>query len=89
MAEIQNRLIYDELNYNRTILADEHHSLMSTMTAEQRGVYDRILSRVNANKPGFFFVYGYGGTGKTYIWRSLSAALRSAGHIVLTVASMG
>jgi len=89
VADVQNRLIYDELNYNRNILVEEHRNLMTTMTDEQRGVYDRILSRVHTNKPRFFFVYGYGGTGKTYIWRSLSAALRSAGHIVLTVASSG
>ncbi|KAK2371204.1 hypothetical protein QL285_084180 [Trifolium repens] len=33
-----NRLIYDELNYDRQALADEHRKLMSTMTTEQRGV---------------------------------------------------
>jgi ATP-dependent DNA helicase PIF1 len=37
----------------------------------------------------FYFLYGYGGTGKTYIWRALSAALRSTGEIVLAVASSG
>ena len=36
-----------------------------------------------------FFLYGYGGTGKTFIWRSLSAGLRSKGEIVLTVVSSG
>ncbi|GJS08334.1 hypothetical protein Tco_0365130 [Tanacetum coccineum] len=38
---------------------------------------------------GFFLLYGYGGTGKTYVWRTLSAALRSKGEIVLNVASSG
>jgi ATP-dependent DNA helicase PIF1 len=62
---------------------------MSTMTAEQRRIYDKIMSRVDRKRPGFFFLYGYGGTGKTFIWRALSAALRSRGEIVLTVASSG
>ncbi|CAJ2653406.1 unnamed protein product [Trifolium pratense] len=84
-----NRLIYDELNYDHIALADEHRKLMSTMTVEQRRIYDKIMTRVNEEKPGFFFLYGYGGTGKTYIWRALSAALRSRGEIVLTVASSG
>ncbi|PNX77341.1 ATP-dependent DNA helicase PIF1, partial [Trifolium pratense] len=84
-----NRLIYDELNYDTKLLAEEHCKLMSTMTAEQQKIYDRIISRVHENKPGFFFLNGYGGTGKTYIWRALSAALRSKGEIVLTVASSG
>ncbi|WJX54791.1 DNA helicase [Trifolium repens] len=84
-----NRLIYDELNYDRQTLAEEHLRLMSTMTSEQRRVYDKIMTRIEEQKPGLFFLYGYGGTGKTYIWRALSAALRSVGQIVLAVASSG
>jgi ATP-dependent DNA helicase PIF1 len=84
-----NRLIYDELNYDRESLVEEHHMLMSTMTTEQRKVYDKIMARIQGNQPGLFFLYGYGGTGKTYIWRALSAGLRSTGEIVLAVASSG
>ena len=40
-------------------------------------------------KGGMFFLYGYGGTGKTFMWNTLSSALRSEGKIVLTVASSG
>jgi ATP-dependent DNA helicase PIF1 len=71
------------------MLSEEHARLMSTMTLEQRKVYDKIITRVNENKPGVFFLYGYGGTGKTFIWRALSAGLRSRGDIVLNVASSG
>ncbi|MCI25253.1 helicase-like protein, partial [Trifolium medium] len=77
MPDIGNRLIYDELNYDRQSLSKEHAALMSTMTAEQRRIYDKIMARIERKMPGFFFLYGYGGTGKTYIWRALSAALRS------------
>ncbi|XP_022019341.1 ATP-dependent DNA helicase PIF4-like [Helianthus annuus] len=38
---------------------------------------------------GVFFVYGYGGTGKTFLWKTFSAALRSKGEVVLNVASTG
>ncbi|KAL3646345.1 hypothetical protein CASFOL_011525 [Castilleja foliolosa] len=51
--------------------------------------YSKIISAVNSNSSGVFFVYGYGGTGKTYLWRTLLAELRSKGHIVLNVASSG
>ncbi|XP_076951289.1 uncharacterized protein LOC143624565 [Bidens hawaiensis] len=44
---------------------------------------------VQQNKGGVFFVYGYGGTGKTYLWKTLSTAIRSKGEIILTVASSG
>nr|GFD27877.1 ATP-dependent DNA helicase PIF1-like [Tanacetum cinerariifolium] len=36
-----------------------------------------------------FFVYGYGGTGKTHLYKTMSATLRSKGDIVLNVASSG
>jgi len=34
-----------------------------------------------------FFLYGCGGTGKTFMWKTLSCALRYKGMIVLNVAS--
>ena len=37
----------------------------------------------------FFFAYDYGETGKTLVWRTLSASLRSKGEIILNVASSG
>ncbi|XP_025652652.1 uncharacterized protein [Arachis hypogaea] len=40
-------------------------------------------------KGGVFFLYGYGGTGKTFVWKTLAAALRSKSQVVLTVASSG
>jgi hypothetical protein len=33
-----NRLIYDELNYDKQLLAKEHRNLMSTMTLEQKSI---------------------------------------------------
>jgi len=89
LPDLQNSFIHDEINYNRGELANEHHQLMSTMTDEQRNVYDRIMGSVDEKKPGIFFLYGYGGTGKTFIWKAMSAAIRSRGEIVLTVASSG
>ncbi|XP_074374046.1 uncharacterized protein LOC141714425 [Apium graveolens] len=38
---------------------------------------------------GLFFVYGSGGCGKTFLWRTLICKLRSQGKIVLPVTSSG
>jgi len=38
---------------------------------------------------GVYFLYGYGGIGKTFMWKTLSSAVCSNGGIVLTVASNG
>jgi hypothetical protein len=57
--QARNMLIYDELNYDKHVLANEHVRLMTTMTLEQKRIYDTIMARVNANQPGVFFLYGY------------------------------
>ncbi|CAH9100410.1 unnamed protein product [Cuscuta epithymum] len=84
-----NRLVYDELRYDRKKLAEEHANLLGNLTNEQRVVYDTIIKAIDADSGGVFFVYGYGGTGKTFVWNTLSAAIRSKGEIVLNVASSG
>lgn len=52
-----NRLIYDELRYNKDSLKEEHDRLMSTLTTEHKGIYDTIMARVDANEQGLFFFY--------------------------------
>ncbi|GJW09133.1 ATP-dependent DNA helicase PIF1-like protein [Tanacetum coccineum] len=47
------------------------------------------MDYVNNKKGGIFFVYGYGGNGKTYIYKTTSVALCSQGEIALNVASSG
>lgn len=84
-----NRLIQDELSYRRSVMTDQHDRFCNSLTSEQKEVYDTILSSVKANNGGVFFLYGYGGTGKTFVWKTLSTALRSKGKIVLNVASSG
>ncbi|XP_070003274.1 uncharacterized protein [Nicotiana sylvestris] len=84
-----NRLIRDELHYNKRTLAEEHQQLVKNLTDEQKSVYEKIMRDVNEDKGGFFFLYGFGGTCKTFIWRTLSSAIRSRGDIVLIVASSG
>lgn len=70
-------MVSDELSYDRSQLASEHLTYISTMTDEQRIVYDSVMERALMDIGGVFFVYGYGGTGKTFIWNTLSAGLRS------------
>nr|GEV90231.1 hypothetical protein [Tanacetum cinerariifolium] len=84
-----NILIHDELCYNKDELVTEHETLFLNLTTEQKNVYTKVLTTVEKKARGVFFVYGYGGTGKTYVWRTLSASLRSKGEIILNVASSG
>ncbi|XP_074278200.1 uncharacterized protein LOC141601796 [Silene latifolia] len=84
-----NTMVMDELSYDKESLQAEHASQLSLMTDEQTTVYNEIMEAIASNQGGVFFVYGYGGTGKTFIWRTLCATLRNKGEIVLPVASNG
>ncbi|XP_072081082.1 uncharacterized protein [Arachis hypogaea] len=59
------------------------------MNEAQRKAFHIISNVVNKHKGIFFFVYGYGRTSKSYLYKTLSAVIRSEGHIVLNVASSG
>ncbi|XP_058742646.1 ATP-dependent DNA helicase PIF1-like [Vicia villosa] len=90
MAQFRNSLMVAELNYDRKNLSALHKTLMSSLTAEEMSVYQKIMNSVTTGTGGFYFLHGYGGTGgKTFIWKTLSAAVRSQGLIVLHVASSG
>ena len=55
-------------------------------TDEQKHIFDTIINVVNRGTGGMFFLYGYEGTGKTFMWKT---ALHSKGDIMLLVASSG
>ncbi|KAG4969869.1 hypothetical protein JHK82_035566 [Glycine max] len=54
--------VYRRRNDGRTISKNE----------EQKQIYNRIMQAVNNNEGDMFFLYGYGGTGKICIWRTLA-----------------
>ena len=56
---------------------------------EQASIFYKIMHIVASQLGGVYFLYGYGGTGKTFMWKTLSSVVRSNGGIVLTVASSG
>ena len=83
-----NRLIEEQLSYtvNPTFdMADPTASLNYGQTQ----AFHVVVSRVLSDESGFFFVSGYGGTGKTYVWNCIVSYLRGQQKIVLTVASSG
>ncbi|XP_050915713.1 uncharacterized protein LOC127130792 [Lathyrus oleraceus] len=84
-----NKLIYEERSYNPAEQLQEYNNLFLNLIDEQKGVFKRIMEAVNNQQGGVFFLYGYGGTGKTYMWRTLASYIRSKKQICLTVASSG
>ncbi|XP_076944432.1 uncharacterized protein LOC143615082 [Bidens hawaiensis] len=84
-----NPLMMEELAYDTDALTNDFKHLYISLTSEQKGAYNKIFDSWKRKKGGVFFVYGYGGTGKIYLWKTLSASIRSKGEIVLNVASSG
>ncbi|XP_076884735.1 uncharacterized protein LOC143534010 [Bidens hawaiensis] len=89
LSVINNRMILDEQSYDQEFERKEFQKLFSTITSEHKAIFDTITKAIHKNNGGAFFVYGYGGTGKTYLWKTLTSAIRSEGNIVLNVASSG
>ncbi|KAI3904873.1 hypothetical protein MKW92_037592 [Papaver armeniacum] len=88
-AQKENRLICEELQYNKIQLSEEFLRHHKGLNIEQRKVFDAVTVAIEKKQGGAFFFYGSGGTGKTYLWKTLASGLRSRSKIVLTVASSG
>ncbi|XP_020876690.1 ATP-dependent DNA helicase PIF1-like [Arabidopsis lyrata subsp. lyrata] len=82
-----NMLISDELCYDRQACQEEYHRLLPMLNIEQKNIFERIMATVDSKEGGVFFVYGFGGTGKTFLWKTLSTYIRSKREIVINVAS--
>lgn len=86
---LTNRLLMEEKNYDRHELAKEKELLIPKLNSEQRKVFDIIIQATKTLSQELVFVYGHGGTGKTFLWKTIITTLRSEGKIVLAVASSG
>ncbi|UYV70960.1 hypothetical protein LAZ67_8001258 [Cordylochernes scorpioides] len=56
---------------------------------EQKEAYERILSKIDSNAGGLYFLDVPGGTGKTFLINLLLTKVRSTGDIALSTASSG
>ena len=65
--ELSNRLLREELDYDIYELQEEHSPLFEKSNQKQKEIYESVLDALNENKGGIFFVYGHGGTGKTFL----------------------
>ncbi|GAU48402.1 hypothetical protein TSUD_405470 [Trifolium subterraneum] len=84
-----NLFIVNKLSYDCCEMLSEHDSLFKSLNFEQFVAYHDIIQAVSNNLGLMFFVDGFGGSGKTYLWNALSCKIRSQGKIVLNVASSG
>jgi len=84
-----NRLVEEELAYDQHSLTTYADNAEDRFNDDQRSAYETILNVVTNKEGKLFFVYGSGGTGKTFVWTTLLSRLRGQRKIVLVVASSG
>nr|KAJ0220462.1 hypothetical protein LSAT_V11C200065900 [Lactuca sativa] len=81
LAVLKNRLLLEETSYDKQSLASQYTYMVSQLNPHQLKVHEQ--------KKITPFLYGHGGTGKTFMWTTLLSYLRSIGKIVLAVAASG
>jgi chromosomal replication initiation ATPase DnaA len=80
------REIFEEASVEASV---EDMALSKTLNEEQQAAYNEIMSTVDSDHRGLFFVDGPGGTGKTYLYRALLATIRSQNKIVMATTTSG
>ncbi|XP_071718552.1 ATP-dependent DNA helicase RRM3-like [Rutidosis leptorrhynchoides] len=87
LTQLDNRLIRRELNYNIKEMKTFHDNLFRSLNPEQLALYELLIKAVTNQEGGLYFLYGPGGTGKTFLYNTILTKLRSEKMIVLAVAS--
>jgi len=89
IKHLDNILIREQLIYDAHELKRQHDEWKSSLNQQQLEVYESVIHHVTNYEGSVFFVYGHGGAGKTYLYCTIAAKLRSEGKTVLNVASSG
>ena len=84
-----NPYISEQLAYNHDseLHLAEHN--IPLMNEDQRLAFDNIFTSTCAQNGKVFFIHGPGGTGKTFLYKTLCHRVRANNWIVLCVASSG
>ncbi|GKC88331.1 ATP-dependent DNA helicase PIF1-like protein [Tanacetum coccineum] len=89
VTNIDNRWIKEALTFDMNKSKTKHQQFHVLLNPEQRLIYEQVLHSVYNQEGKFYFMYGLGGTGKTFLYKTIMARLRLERMIVLAVASSG
>jgi len=70
-----NRLVQEELAYDQHSLTTDADNAEDRLNDDQCSTYEIILNVVTNKDGKLFFVYGSGGTSKTFIWTTIMSRL--------------
>jgi ATP-dependent DNA helicase PIF1 len=66
-----NKLLLEELSYDSNFLSSSVETDIPRLNNYQKITFDAICSSIKNSEGQTFFVYGYGETGKTFLWTTL------------------
>ncbi|KAJ4810606.1 ATP-dependent DNA helicase PIF1 [Rhynchospora pubera] len=75
-SRMDNRLMREQMSFNRPELLADSIRMKNSLNSDQLRVYNVVMDSIDNNAGKFFFVQGYGGTGKTFLWQSIIAHSR-------------
>ncbi|KAK2436868.1 ATP-dependent DNA helicase pif1 [Trifolium repens] len=79
-------VIQEELSVH---IPDEDIQAVAKLNNDQMIAFKTIMDVIDRKQSEVFFIDGPGGTGKTFLYRTIMASLRSRGQIVIATASSG
>jgi hypothetical protein len=88
-SAFDNRDMNREKNYNREEEAERADMDAAQLNAGQLIAFEAIVGNVDDGSPGFFFIDGPGGSGKTFLYETLLHHVRGQGHVALACAWSG
>src|SRR5438552_4181875 len=83
------RIIAEEMNYDICELRFKYEQGYLQANMDQKQIIDSVISAVDSQNGGIFFIDGPGGTGKTFVENITLAGVCATGRIALAVASSG
>jgi ATP-dependent DNA helicase PIF1 len=84
-----NPYLAAELDYDQGALQAQLERNMPLLNPDQERAVASILDAVRRGEGNVFFLDGPGGSGKTFVYRVLLAAVRCEGNVAIVVASSG
>ncbi|GKB94163.1 ATP-dependent DNA helicase PIF1-like protein [Tanacetum coccineum] len=82
--------VFRELQEEYSIVTrDKHMRSRNSLNHDRQIAYDEIISHVDNDYLGVFYIDGPGGTRKTYLYNALLAEIRSHGLITIATTTFG
>ena len=79
-----------EIREELSIYVDQEHlDIYKSLNNDQRAGFDEIIHHVLNNKSRVFFIYGLGGAGKTFLYKTILTKVHSEGLIGIATATSG